>query len=360
MKRKDRNWAGGALVGREDESGGGRAGGRRVLWGHKAMRRQAGRGFTILEAVALLVVVVVFVGLMLPAIGGPRRTCCSRQVKDSTQVRGITQALIVWANNNQNSYPLPSQLDLKNTTIGEHGKAKDTTGNIFSVLVFNSSISPEICVSPAEVSSKVEIKSDYEYVAPKAAVLPMDALWDPSFRGTPEDAGRVMGFEVESLRGNGPGHQSYGHVVPIGSRLEQWKDNFNASQAIVGNRGPTYVKGDYGASPQGAKWTLMDDVLGTKSNTLRIHGGRNTWEGNIAYNDGSVSFETQAVPAGGKTLYTRGKGKVAEQVADNLFVNESDEEGGDVKAGRLERGRNAYLRATWRLTAEGTAGVWRD
>ena len=45
-----------------------------------------------------------------------------------------------------------------------------------------------------------------------------------------------------------------------------------------------------------SRWTLTNDQYGTGSNTLLIHGGRTTWEGNIAYNDNHITFETRPDP----------------------------------------------------------------
>lgn len=339
-------------------------GGRRVSWGHEmsgravASGRLNARGFTLVEATAVVIVGVVLAFLILvPALGCSR--CSARQLKDSTQIRGIHQAMVVWAGNNSGStFPLPSELDLKDASVGERGKAKDTTANIFSVLIYNSAISPELCVSPAEVSSKVELKTDYEYTAPKAAVLPSDALWDPSFYGTPNDAKRAMGFQMESSRGSVNGNQSYGHVIPVGRRLEQWKDTYAATTPILGNRGPTYLRRDFGSTSTNGQWKLLEGPLGTQSNTLRIHGGRTTWEGNIAFNDNHVTYETKPNPD--SVTYKRRSGVIPTSTVDNLFVNESDEEAGDPRPGRFEQGMNAYLRAVWKLDVSGRAEVWRD
>jgi hypothetical protein len=62
--------------------------------------------------------------------------------------------------------------------------------------------------------------------------------------------------------------------------------------------------------------------IGTGSNTLLIHGGRTTWEGNIVYNDNSVRFEITPDPVSTPFTFT-GLGGQAVQ-PDNLFVNEND------------------------------------
>lgn len=55
-----------------------------------------------------------------------------RQIKDATQIRGIHQG--IWAQNNADKYPLPSEVDKSDMTVADRGKLKDTTSNIMSLL----------------------------------------------------------------------------------------------------------------------------------------------------------------------------------------------------------------------------------
>lgn len=319
------------------------------------------------EIVVIIVVVVVFgamvlvcgfAGIMLPALGKARAS--ARQLKDSTQVRGITQGLIVWASNNKSRYPVPSDFDTSNATVSDVGNAKDTTANILSLMIFNGNISPEISISPAEANTAIQLDAAYEYAMPKSAVKAADALWDPGFRGTPADAPRGRGAA-------GVGNQSYAHTAPLGQRLKLWSDTYNATEAVFGNRGPTYAANDQGKAS--GTWALPAGATGTSSVTLLIHGGRSTWEGNIAYNDGHVSFETSPAPAGSVLPVgpPPGKGMRAPSGPDNLFVNETDEyipppdpkEAGTPFTIGDQR-RNAYLRPITSITPPGNPNPWRD
>jgi len=260
-------------------------------------------------------------------------------------------AMVISAQNNDGDYPLPGKLDPDNKTLAGDPESKNTTGNILSYLVFNGNISSDLCVSPAESNTtQVMRHANYEFTAPKSAATPADALWDPTFRGTPLDA------PVGDAKPDAPGNQSYAHLVPIGARRAMWRDAYKTTQPAFGNRGPTYAEGDSGSHPTG-RWSLVKGALGDRSNTLLIHGGRSTWEGYIAYNDGSVRFEVGPAPEG--VAYTRVGAKKDQPTPDNLFVNESDEEGGDA-AGSCLKGRNAYLGPVARIDAAGTPTLWRD
>jgi prepilin-type N-terminal cleavage/methylation domain-containing protein len=315
--------------------------------------------FTLLELLVVIAVILVLVMTFLMAATPTGSHHSARQLKDSTQVRGITQALIVWASDHRGSYPLPSDLDTDNFTVNGPAEEKNTTGNILSILIFNGSISPEICISPAESNTtQIQRYDPYEYATPKAAANPSKALWDPAFRGTPDDpapAGAAVGI----------GNQSYAHALPFGKRrAAQWRDSANATEAIFGNRGPTYSAND--VAPSSAKWSLLPGPLGTTSNTLLIHGPRTTWEGNIAYNDNHVNFERSPAPQEIALALAAppAPGKLPSKTApDNLFVNESDEFQGDGTSGGVTAGLNAYLRPISRVIpspAGPGVNVWRD
>ncbi len=256
-------------------------------------------------------------------------------------------------------------------------RAKDTTHNMLSLLIFNGNVSPELLVSPAESNSAaVQLMTNYEYSNPQAAQSSANALWDPNFRGTPIGSGlglasgstmtapgAATGGPRTAWTGNLAGNQSYAHVIPFGQRQTQWTDSYSATEAVFGNRGPSYAANDVGNYPANGRWALTSTAGagGIDSVTLLIHGGRNTWEGNIGYNDNHVTFETKPNPD--SITYSRTGNVTPRSVTDNIFVNEQDE----TTAGNLMNTRNAYLRAYSQVSAPTSttepvtyANRWRD
>ena len=185
-----------------------------------------------------------------------------------------------------------------------------------------------------------------------AARSPADALWDPSFRGTPIDS------PVPGQLADAPGNNSYAALVPIGERRKRWGDTFTTVHAVFANRGPQYVVGDAAPFPGSRRWSLLEGPTGTTSNTLLIHGGRTTWEGLVAFNDGRVSFEMKATPD--NIGYRRIGPDQDKRTPDNLFVNETDEVDGDRAAGEFTRGTNAYLRPVAGYESAERPRLWID
>ena len=257
-------------------------------------------GFTLVELLVILAIAGVLSALVLLSSTSTR--CGSRQLKDSTQVRGLHQGFVSWAQNNNDQFPLPSTLDVNNTTVADMGTAKDHTANIFSPLVFNGTISVELLISPAEASGKIRLYDAYEFENPRTAVIPAKALWDPGLRA-----------DFTSADG---GHISYAHMIPSGARMPNWTNSSttaNAGAAIMGNRGPQIA-----SVTQRSRGTVDTKLANPESCTLLIHGSRNKWEGNIVFNDNHVEFVT-SLKAG---TYTDTRGV---QRDDILFFNEPDD-----------------------------------
>ncbi len=313
-------------------------------------------GFTLIELLVVIAIIALLIGILLPALGKARRS--AQQLKDSTQIRNILQSMAVFASNNKDTYPLPSRLDKANNTIADQGPGlafkKDTTRNIFSILVFDGSIPTEMCIGTTEPNGQFEQYKDYELSNPLDAVRRELALWDPKFSANPRDA---TDSSTRVANQNTSGNFSYAHTLPLGKRKSMWANTFAATEAALSNRGPTYTGGG-----TDQPWALTQDDFGERSNTLLIHGSRSKWEGLVGFNDAHVVFENEADPE--KLIWTWQDLQNEQRTQpDNLFVSERDRDRTIAPPAEQLNQRNAWLRQVYDITGTGsniTVSIYLD
>jgi len=277
------------------------------------------------------------------------------------------QAMVIFAGNNKDNYPLPSRVDRNDKTISSDNlnspQEKNTTGNIFSILIAQGVIESSLGFSPVELGNYDEY-TDYEFDTPCGGVdgqiqdQASEAIWDPNFKATPEDLGADDGEMGSSCIDNYdalPGGFSYAHIPPFAFRRPQWSNTFDALEPALANRGPVY---ELDGSGETGTWSLIDDSgatadgmtpLGKNSVTLAMNGNRTEWAGNIGFNDAHVEFFNRPDPEQVIWTYTDLENENKNQ-PDNIFMNEDDgdrevvqEPDSEVELTGENNNRNAYL-----------------
>lgn len=328
-----------------------------------ANRKRANGGFTLIELLVVVSIIGLLIGILLPALGRAKKQ--AQQLKCSTQLRETHRGLINYAANNNERFPVPSIIDRLGYTEGlayagpnassndpaESQEFKDRTGAIFSHLLFQGLVTEALLVSPSESDGAIRADTDYQYGNVTQAVGgdPDVALWDPGFVGTKSRNDNFIPpnpsspTDIPDVLQPGQGANfSYAHNPLWGGRYADWRTTYSSNDPVISNRGPVYQNAGDDSEPV---WELLkggpdQNSQGFLSATLLIHGDKRSWSGNVAYNDGSVQFESSPTPQRVRMFFE--ESNVERYIADNMFVDE-EFEGGSVNLEAIDRG-NAFMR----------------
>lgn len=184
------------------------------------------RAFTLIELLVVISIIALLIGILLPALGAARRT--ARQMQNSTQVRGIHSALVLFSQGNNTYYPGV-------TTIGNF--TTTTVEFRFQELLDDNYFTGEYIISPAETktattTSNVAISiSNYSYAL----------------------------LEIRTSKSK---------------RANEWRDTSNSEAIVITDR---------------AKQN--NSTSNVKSVHTNPKTGVNEWRGSVGFNDNHVTFE---------------------------------------------------------------------
>lgn len=232
--------------------------------------RRVRRGFTLIELGAVVAGGVVLAALSQPGLERARNS--AKQLKESSQLRGMTMSQFMWANQNKDRFVLPSLFDTDDLTVAAKGRAKDTTASIYAMLVWNGSIPTQMLVSPAETNEHIKVDEDAVYTMPKTAVEPARALWDPAFSA--------------DFTGSKTGNTSFPHLMPAEERLPLWANTFDSHVVVHSTRAPKITELTFDGDRAAA---VVEDA---ESHTFRFwgkpKGKARSWTGHVALGDGAA------------------------------------------------------------------------
>lgn len=247
------------------------------------------KGFTLIELLVVMAIISLLLGILLPALNNARAK--ARETKDGTQIKQVHQAWLTKSlDSPQGRFPLPGEMNRIGTMVGRgtEDEAKNDHASLYSMCIAQNLFSPQLLISPSESSGTVSVCSNYDFTRYNPTV---DTFWDGDVTnpgGAAPSQNLNFTTDLESKA-----NASYA-CIPLepkaatarrsNRRDNHWKNSSDSRFAIFGNRG---VSGGIDNGPAYAA-----------SKTLEIHGGRNSWEGNICFNDNHIAFERTFYPQG--------------------------------------------------------------
>jgi prepilin-type N-terminal cleavage/methylation domain-containing protein/prepilin-type processing-associated H-X9-DG protein len=253
---------------------------------------QSRRGFTLMELLVVIAILMLLIGLLLPALARGRRN--SQSTKDGTQQKEIHRTLLTWANNHDGLLPIPGQVNRLPVGAAElpgqgpEDFTRNTSQNLYSALIAQDYLETDVLVGPTEVNPIVVEDLDYD----RSVYSPADdSYWDPGFS-----------MDIAGVAGQDECNASFAHEAICGRRKgRRWRDTQDTTYPILGTRG---VEG--GLPPDNEDYD--------KSPTLRLHGQKKVWVGNIVFADNHVERLANFYPV--QTKYEPSDGSAQR---DNIF-----------------------------------------
>lgn len=218
--------------------------------------QQRTRGFTLIELLVVISIIALLIGILLPALGAARRA--ARQATNSTQLRGIQQGMVIYAQSNNSFFPgilgdgnVGGGVDLQQAT--DATRFTGAAGGFaprsrYGVLLNVNAFSADYLINPAD-SSKTPATITTDITA--AANLSYAALC------------------LQNL--DAPPNQATGQPA-IQTRGEEWIETLNTRAVVISDRQTGANTTDQISSP----WTEEDS---------------GDWRGTVVRNDNSTKFE---------------------------------------------------------------------
>jgi len=233
----------------------------------------------IIELLVVISIIALLIGILLPALGAARRT--ARQIQNSTQLRGIHQGMVIFAQSNKSGSGEGWFAGVDSRGREASDTDSDLNGNLPAASATNGTYGG---AGADEVSLRHAILLNANAYTPEYAINPGDTGKTPASTETDGDA------TIDETK------HSYAMLdlvdVPAAADFDQdqvkseWRETINTSAIVMMDR-KLDNNGDDVTGNQG--------TFGANEQTVWSDSG---YKGTMTRNDGSTNFESNDIQDG--------------------------------------------------------------
>jgi len=245
-------------------------------------RGKARRAFTLIELLVVIAIIALLIGILLPALGAARTT--SRKLKDSTQLRSIHQACIIFGDQNRGWFP---GRDRRGDIVGLNSRDRAPLlddNALWEARVDHSFFTSGTGGDGGLVTTRFAILLNEEYLTPAVLVSPGDPTAELATDG-------ILNLDLAE----GPPNHSYAGLEQIGwpsdlsllpeqkDRVAEWKNSGNPNAVLFADRSLSATP-HFNRQPYYSVWTEDPGP-----------GKPNNYQGAVVRADNSTTFESSHI-----------------------------------------------------------------